>query len=62
MDSDSPSLCILCSTRLTGETDSGEHIIPDAIGGRKAVRGFICKDCNSRTGTDWDAEERKNPV
>lgn len=56
MNPDSPSLCILCSTPLTDETNSEEHIVADAIGGRKTVRTLICKDCNSRTGTDWDAE------
>jgi hypothetical protein len=36
--------------------DSGEHIVPNSIGGHRKVRGFICKDCNSRTGEEWDAE------
>ena len=24
------------------------------MGGKKTVRGFICRDCNSKTGHDWD--------
>jgi hypothetical protein len=31
-----------------------EHIIPESMGGKKTVRGFICRDCNSRTGYTWD--------
>lgn len=48
--------CSLCPTKLDEFTDSAEHIIPNAIGGRLMVRGFICGDCNNRTGTEWDAE------
>lgn len=39
----------------TKENDSKEHVIPGAIGGRKAVTGFICRACNSSTGAAWDA-------
>ena len=35
-------------------TDTKEHIIPASIGGTKSVRGFICRNCNSKTGHDWD--------
>ena len=31
-------------------------MIPNAIGGRKKVTGFICKPCNSQTGSQWDNE------
>lgn len=34
--------------------DSGEHVIPNALGGRCRVRGFICDPCNKRTGSDWE--------
>ena len=44
--------CWLCSNELT---KTREHIIPESMGGKKTVVGFICKDCNSRTGHDWDA-------
>lgn len=47
--------CWLCSVALTLENDSKEHVIPQAIGGRKTVSGFICRRCNNETGTEWDA-------
>jgi hypothetical protein len=49
-------LCSLCDTVITNENDTKEHIIPNAIGGRKKVRGFICKQCNNSTGHTWDNE------
>ena len=48
-------ICWLCGIALTPVTDSREHIIPQAIGGRKTVSGFICKQCNNETGAEWDA-------
>ncbi len=36
-------------------TISREHIIPASMGGQKTVIGFICRDCNSRTGHSWDS-------
>ena len=48
--------CALCFTRLNTNNTSDEHIIPNAIGGRKTVRDFICKRCNSETGRTWDRE------
>lgn len=50
------SLCAFCKTPLNDGNNSNEHIIPNAIGGRKTVRNFICKQCNSRTGETWDKE------
>ena len=44
--------CWLCLRDLT---ETKEHIIPESMGGRKTVRGFICRACNSKTGHDWDA-------
>ena len=44
-------ICWLCDRELT---ETREHIIPESMGGRKTVRGFICRDCNSETGHDWD--------
>ena len=44
--------CWLCDKELT---ETREHIIPESMGGRKTVRGFICRDCNSETGHGWDA-------
>lgn len=50
-----PSRCAVCSCELSPENDSSEHVIPNAIGGRLKVRGFICADCNSSKGAEWDA-------
>ena len=49
------SNCALCGTPLTAENDSREHIILNAIGGRRAVSGFICAPCNNKSGHSWDA-------
>ena len=48
--------CILCDVSITRANDSNEHIIPNAIGGKKVIRGYVCKDCNSSSGYSWDAE------
>ena len=48
------SLCAFCKTPLNDGNDSKEHIIPNAIGGKKSIRNFICKQCNSKTGEKWD--------
>ena len=45
-------VCWLCDNELTM---TREHIIPESMGGKKTVRGFICRHCNSRTGAEWDA-------
>ena len=57
-------LCALCGCVLTADNDSEEHIIPNAIGGRKKVRGFICRTCNSDSGSEWDDElaSQLNPL
>ena len=51
----SRSYCALCECRIDQANFSREHIIPNAIGGRKVVIGFICRDCNSDYGATWDA-------
>ena len=52
-----PEMCALqCGNHVAGDNSSEEHVIPNAIGGRKKVGGFICKSCNSETGQTWDAE------
>lgn len=57
MDSTSTqTICAFCDHPIAIRGDSGEHIIPNSIGGRRKIWGFICKDCNSRTGDSWDAE------
>lgn len=48
--------CCFCDVEISPSNDSGEHIIPNAIGGRKKIRGFICKKCNSTTGSLWDID------
>jgi hypothetical protein len=48
--------CVLCESTITEETDSEEHLIPNAIGGRKKVSGFLCRKCNSTAGDSWYAE------
>jgi len=48
--------CALCTAKITTQNDSLEHIIPAAIGGRRKVKGFICRACNNNTGKTWDKE------
>ena len=48
--------CAFCAKHFTASNTSKEHVIPNAIGGRKTVRNFICVDCNNSTGADWDNE------
>jgi len=47
--------CAICDTPITPENDSREHIILNAVGGRRTVPGFICDRCNHTTGHSWDA-------
>ena len=46
--------CTLCKSEINANNGSAEHLILNAIGGRKKVEGFICQDCNSRSGSEWD--------
>ena len=48
--------CALCPNTLSAKNRTKEHIIPNAIGGRKKTTGFICNDCNNKLGQSWDAE------
>lgn len=50
------NICALCDVVITHDNDTKEHIIPNSIGGRKKVKGFICNTCNRITGQDWDVE------
>jgi hypothetical protein len=50
------SYCVVCNEPITPDTDSEEHIINNAIGGRRKTTGFICKHDNNTTGRTWDAE------
>ena len=49
------SYCSICNELLTDENYSNEHVIPNALGGRRVVRGFLCRPCNNRAGSEWDA-------
>ena len=46
--------CWLCQRPTTDKSASKEHIIPNAIGGRQRISGFLCVTCNSDTGQNWD--------
>lgn len=46
--------CVLCNDPIDDRNDSDEHVIPNSVGGRLKVRGFICVGCNSKTGETWD--------
>jgi hypothetical protein len=48
--------CALCEAEFDTENESAEHLIPNAIGGRRKVMRFICRECNSSAGETWDAE------
>ena len=56
--------CTLCSCSLTADNNTEEHIILNAIGGRKKVQGFICRTCNDESGSEWDDElaRQLNPL
>ena len=49
-------VCAFCAKHFTDFNASKEHVIPNAVGGRKTVNNFICVDCNNSTGADWDKE------
>jgi hypothetical protein len=56
--------CALCGVIITEANDTKEHLIPNAIGGRKKIKGFICRDCNNVSGDNWESELAKqlNPL
>ena len=47
--------CAICDESLTEENNHREHVIPEALGGRRAIKDFLCRSCNNRTGSEWDA-------
>ncbi|WP_198651747.1 HNH endonuclease [Salinicola sp. RZ23] len=64
MRSDLEKRCLLCDEVISAETDSREHLIPNSIGGRKKVSGFLCVGCNSKSGDNWDSvlARQMNPL
>ena len=47
------ALCLFCPTELD-ETTKPEHILLNALGGRKATTRAICSDCNNKFGGTID--------
>ncbi len=47
--------CALCGVDITAANNSREHIIQQAIGGRREVPNVLCRACNSTTGNQWDS-------
>jgi len=45
--------CIFCLNELS-ENTKPEHILPNALGGRKTTRRVICSDCNNMFGGSID--------
>lgn len=56
--------CVLCDVNIREDNDTEEHIIPNSIGGRKKVKGFICNTCNRKSGDSWETALAKqlNPL
>ena len=54
--SHSSKVCRICRNR---PADSGEHLIPGAIGGRRIVYGVLCGPCNSTCGSGIEAAMTK---
>jgi hypothetical protein len=56
--------CALCNEILDESLDSREHLILNAIGGRRKVRGVLCIRCNNTSGAEWDSElaDQLNPL
>ena len=52
--------CVLCEAELAGPAPGLEHVIPESLGGRKRTANVLCRDCNSSTGHDRDAQLAKH--
>jgi len=50
------SICILCQTTELDRRTKPEHVLNDALGGRKTTRGAICSGCNEKLGSTVDRE------
>lgn len=53
---ESMSACYICGDVLNRRNSSQEHILINACGGRLKSFRLLCKDCNERTGADFDSE------
>lgn len=53
------SNCIFCNDDLDAATKP-EHIILNALGGRKTTKTVICSDCNNQFGSKIDSELAKS--
>ena len=56
MSDEEVAYCWICETLLTDDNRSREHIIPEALGGRRTINNFLCRRCNNTTGSKWDAD------
>ena len=58
------SRCILCGKGIANEQVSEEHVVPASFGGALSDSTILCRDCNSRTGSELDArlESRLRPL
>lgn len=56
--------CALCTCDISEANNTKEHVIPNAIGGRKKLHNFICNQCNRDSGSKWDVElaNQLNPL
>lgn len=52
---DAATHCVICDELISSSNESDEHLVLNALGGRRRIRGFLCKQCNSDTGAEWDA-------
>lgn len=47
--------CYKCEAEITSSNVSKEHIIPNGCGGRLTSNSILCRDCNSKFGSSFDA-------
>ncbi|WP_413785677.1 HNH endonuclease [Cognatiyoonia sp. IB215182] len=47
--------CVLCKAQLS-ENEKPEHILLDALGGRKTTRDVLCSICNNKMGAGPDKD------
>ena len=47
--------CYICGNEINEKNRSVEHIFPNAIGGRLTSTKIICRDCNLKYGSNFDA-------